>query len=112
MLSKGKRKIQLSGDQVQPARFSGPNKIDCLYQAKYVTQAITAYIAITINAIFTVSPTCNELNSFIQKNFRVNQLGDWTTVFQGRNLNELYVTLRRFWVQIGLSGLWSASRLD
>ena len=30
MLSKGKRKIQLSGDQVQPANFSGPNKIDGL----------------------------------------------------------------------------------
>jgi|GEM_PF-3859225 hypothetical protein len=34
MLSKGKGKIQLSGDQIQPARFSGPNKIDCLLPGK------------------------------------------------------------------------------
>ena len=68
MLSKGKGKRHLSDDQVNRPDSAVLTMLTN-YQAKYVTQAITAYIAITIKAIFTVSPTCSELNSFMPKIF-------------------------------------------
>ena len=66
---------------------------------------MTAYIAITINAIFTVSPTCRELNSFIPKKFKVNQLGIGVQQAFRVGIEGGKVTLRRLGVLIGLSGL-------
>ena len=77
MLPKGMSKKSLARLKIQSASFSDTSSriTTTNYQAKYVTHAITAYITITIKAILTVSPTCNELKNFIPKKFKVNQLG-------------------------------------